>query len=91
MKKKIPHFKNEDQEREFWATHDSTDYIDWSKAKRVFFPNLKPSVRSISLRLPESMLEGLKVLANKRDVPYQSLMKIFLSERLEKEFRFKAA
>ena len=91
MKKKIPHFKNEDQEREFWAKHSTSDYIDWSKAKRVFFPNLKPSVRSISLRLPESMLEGLKVLANKRDVPYQSLMKIFLSERLEKEFRFKAA
>ena len=91
MKKKIPHFKNEDDEREFWATHDSTDYIDWSKAKRVVFPNLKPSVRSISLRLPESMLEGLKVLANKKDVPYQSLMKIFLSERIEKEFKFKAA
>ena len=91
MKKKIPHFKNEDEEREFWATHDSTDYIDWSKAKRVIFPNLKPSVKSISLRLPQSMLEELKVLANKRDVPYQSLMKIFLSERIKKEFKFKVA
>lgn len=91
MKKKIPHFKNEDQEREFWAKHSSSDYIDWSKAKRAVFPNLKPSVKSISLRLPASMLDELKVLANKRDVPYQSLMKIFLSERIQKEFKFKAA
>ena len=87
MKKKIPHFKSEDELREFWATHDSTDYIDWSKSKAVVFPNLKPSVKSISLRLPESMLGELKVLANKRDVPYQSLMKIFLAERIRQEFR----
>jgi len=83
--KSKPQFKNEDEEREFWATHDSTDYIDWSKAKSVHLPNLKPSVRSISLRLPVSMLEELKILANKRDVPYQSLMKIFLAERIDEE------
>ena len=85
MIKKLPKFKDEDEEREFWASHDSADYIDWKKAKRVTLPNLKPSVKKISLRLPESMLEELKLLANKRDVPYQSLLKIFLSERIEKE------
>ena len=85
MRKKIPKFKNEDEEREFWATHDSTDYIDWQKAEHVILSNLKPSVKKISLRLPESMLEELKLLANKRDVPYQSLLKIFLAERIEKE------
>jgi len=85
MKKKIPKFKNEDEEREFWATHDSTDFIYWKKAKRTLLPNLKPSVKTISLRLPESMLEELKLLANKRDVPYQSLVKIFLAERIEEE------
>jgi predicted DNA binding CopG/RHH family protein len=87
MKKKIPRFKNEDQERAFWATHDSTEYVDWKKGKKVTFPNLRPSVRSISLRLPESMVEELKVLANKRDVPYQSLLKIYLSERIAQELR----
>ena len=91
MKKKIPHFKSESQERDFWATHDSTEYIDWSKAKNTAFPELKPSVKAISLRLPEAMLEELKMLANKKDVPYQSLMKIFLADRIEKEFRTKAA
>ena len=91
MKKKIPHFKNEAQEKVFWATHDSADYIDWGKAKNTAFPELKPSVKAISLRLPEAMLEELKLLANKKDVPYQSLMKIFLAERIEKEFRTKAA
>jgi predicted DNA binding CopG/RHH family protein len=85
MSKKTPKFKNEDAEREFWATHDSTEYIDWKKAERVTFSNLKPSVKKISLRLPESMLEELKLLANKKDVPYQSLLKIFLAERIEKE------
>lgn len=84
--KKIPRFKNEAQEREFWATHDSTDYMDWSKAKKVVFPNLKPSTQTISIRLPESMVHDLKILANKKDVPYQSLLKIFLAERLHKEF-----
>ena len=83
--KKIPKFKSEDKEREFWAKADSLEYIDWKKAKKVVLPDLKPSVKTISLRLPESMLEEIKLLANKRDVPYQSLMKIFLSERIEKE------
>ncbi len=85
MSKKIPEFKNEDEEREFWATHDSTEFINWNKAERVTFSNLKPSVKKISLRLPESMLEELKLLANKRDVPYQALIKIYLAERIEKE------
>ena len=85
MPKRIPKFKNEDEEREFWATHDSTEYVDWRKAEKAVFSNLKPSMKKISLRLPESMLEELKLLANKRDVPYQSLLKIFLAERIEKE------
>ncbi len=86
--KKIPNFKNEDEERDFWATHDSTEYIDWSKAKKnVVFPNLKPSTRSISIRLPESLIEAIKTLANKKDIPYQSLLKVFLAERVEKESR----
>ena len=83
--KKIPKFKTEAEERDFWANADSSDYIDWSKAKRVLLPNIKPSLRTISLRLPELMLAELKLIANKRDVPYQSLIKIFLSERLSKE------
>jgi predicted DNA binding CopG/RHH family protein len=83
--KKIPKFKTEAEERDFWANTDSSDYIDWSKAKRVLLPNVKPSLRTISLRLPELMLEELKLIANKKDVPYQSLIKIFLSERLSKE------
>jgi len=87
MKKRIPKFKSEDEEREFWATHDSTEYVDWKKAKRVVLPDLKPSVKTISLRLPESMLEELKLLAHKRDVPYQSLLKIFLSEKIREELR----
>jgi predicted DNA binding CopG/RHH family protein len=90
-RKQIPAFKNEDEEREFWATHDSTEYLDWSKAKRAAFPNLKPSTKSISLRLPESLLVGLKTLANKRDVPYQSLLKVFLAERVEEELRHRHA
>ena len=85
--KKIPHFSNEDEERNFWATHDLTDYFDVSKAEEVIFPNLKPTTRSISLRLPEFLLAEIKQLANKRDVPYQSLMKIFLAERVEAELR----
>lgn len=87
MKKKVPKFKSEDKEREFWASHDSTEFIDWRKAKRVVLPNLKPSVKTISLRLPESMLAELKMLANKRDVPYQSLMKIFLAEKIREELK----
>jgi len=85
--KPIPEFRSEDEEREFWATHDSTEFIDWRAASRRTFPNLKPTLRTISLRLPVHMIEDLKVLANKRDVPYQSLLKVFLAERLEKERR----
>ena len=84
-KKKIPVFRNEDEEREYWASHDSTDYIDWSKARKSTLSNLKPSLKTISIRLPEIMLEELKLLANKRDVPYQSLMKMFIAERVEQE------
>ena len=86
-KNRIPQFRTEEEEREFWASHDSTEYIDWSKAESVTLSNLKPSVRSISIRLPEIMVEELKLLAHKRDVPYQSLMKIFISERVEDELR----
>ena len=85
--KEIPKFKTEEEERQFWAEHDSTEYVDWSKARRGVFPNLKPSTKTISLRLPESMLEELKLLANKNDVPYQSLVKVFLSERIESELQ----
>jgi predicted DNA binding CopG/RHH family protein len=87
IRKKLPVFKSEDEERDFWATHDATDYIDFNRGKWTAFPDLKPSTRTISLRLPESMIERLKVLANKRDVPYQSLLKIYLSDRIENEFR----
>jgi predicted DNA binding CopG/RHH family protein len=83
--KKIPKFKTEAEERDFWANADSSDYIDWSKAKSLLLPNIKPSLRTISLRLPELMIDELKLIANKRDVPYQSLIKIFFSERLSKE------
>jgi len=85
MKKRLPKFKNEGQEREFWASHDSTEYVDWSKAKKVLLPNLKPSSEVISVRMPKSMLDQLKLLANKRDVPYQSLLKMFIADRLKTE------
>lgn len=88
--KRIPKFKSEDEEREFWSIHDSTDYFDWKNAKKVTLPNLKPSVKTISIRLPEMMLNELKLLANKRDVPYQSLLKMFLAERIEKELSHSA-
>ena len=84
-RKKIPTFKDEDAEREFWANADSTDYIDWSKAQRIMLPNFRPTLRTISLRLPESMIAELKLLANQRDVPYQSLLKVFLAERINEE------
>ncbi|MFH1523337.1 MAG: BrnA antitoxin family protein [Chloroflexota bacterium] len=87
MSKPIPDFKNEDEEREFWATHDSSEYVDWSKAQRAVFPNLKPTTRAISLRLPDSMLNELRQMANQRDVPYQSLIKVFLRERMDQEHR----
>jgi predicted DNA binding CopG/RHH family protein len=80
-------FRSEEDERKFWDKNDSTDFIDWQLAQRRKFPKLKPSLRTISLRLPVSMIEDLKILANKRDVPYQSLLKVFLAERLEKERR----
>lgn len=85
--KKVPKFKSEKEELGFWSTHDSADYLDYSKTKRALFPNLKPSTRTISIRLPESLIEHLKVLANKRDIPYQSLLKMFLIEKVEEEFR----
>ncbi len=89
MKKRqsIPTFKNEAEEMAFWATHDSTEYLDWSKAKKATFPNLKPSTKTISLRLPESLLEDIKMLANKQDVPYQSLLKILLAHAVSEEMR----
>ncbi len=83
--KRVPRHRSEDEERAFWSKADSTDYIDWKAAKRATFSKLKPSLRTISLRLPEMMIEELKVLANKMDVPYQSLIKIYLSERIRKE------
>lgn len=83
--KKIPKFKNEDEERDFWATADTSEYFDFSKAEEVIFPNLKPSVETISLRLPQYLLANIKQIANFKDVPYQSLMKIFLAERVEQE------
>ncbi len=85
--KPIPSFRSEEAEREFWAAADSTAYFDWSTARRAVFPNLKPSTATISLRLPQGMLDELKVLANQRDVPYQSLLKVFLAERISLERR----
>ena len=80
--KRVPDFKSEVEERKFWETHDSSDYVDWSKAERVRFPNLKPSTTAISIRLPSALLEQIKIAANKRDVPYQSLIKMWLSEKV---------
>jgi len=85
--KKIPKFRTEREEAEFWSTHDSTEYIDYSKAKRSLFPALKPSTETISLRLPKSLLAHLKILANKRDIPYQTLLKSFLADRIDEELR----
>ncbi|HRN50230.1 MAG TPA: BrnA antitoxin family protein [Anaerolineales bacterium] len=87
MSKAIPKFKNEDEERQFWSDHDSTEYLDWKKAERALFPKLKPSTKSISLRLPETLLDTLRQLANERDVPYQSLIKIYLQERIEQDIK----
>ena len=80
--RKIPKFRSEAEERRFWETHDSIGLVDWSKAERVRFPNLKPSTTAISLRLPTGLLEGIKIEANKRDVPYQSLIKMWLAEKV---------
>lgn len=86
-KKKLPEFNSEDEERRFWVTADSTEYVDWSAMKRTKLTNLKSSVRTIALRLPVWMIEDLKILSNRRDVPYQSLLKVFLAERLAQERR----
>ena len=83
--KTLPVFSSEEDERAFWAKHDSTEYVDWAGGNRRSFPKLRPTLRTISLRLPESMIGQLKVLANKRDIPYQSLLKQFLAERLHQE------
>lgn len=95
MKKPIPKFKNETGEFGFWSSTgpgaDSSEYLDWSQAKRVKFPNLRPTLRTISVRLPVSMIEDLKILANQRDVPYQSLLKVFLAERLARERNMRKA
>jgi predicted DNA binding CopG/RHH family protein len=85
--KKIPSFQSEEEEQGFWAEHDSTEFVDWTQARRTVLPDLRPSTKTISLRLPEHMIEELKLLANKRDVPYQSLLKMYLAERIEEELR----
>jgi predicted DNA binding CopG/RHH family protein len=82
-KTKIPAFKTEAEERAFWEKHDSTDYVDWSKARKALMPNLKPSTTTISLRLPDALLDRIKVEANKRDIPYQSLIKAWLAQDIE--------
>ncbi|HTE58350.1 MAG TPA: BrnA antitoxin family protein [Verrucomicrobiae bacterium] len=87
--KQIPEFKNEQEEAEFWRTHNSTEYVDWSDAKKTVFPNLKPTTESISLRLPSPLLARLKELANDQDVPYQSLMKVYLNDRVKHELKSK--
>lgn len=88
-KKAIPDFSVEVDERSFWSESDSTDHVDWSQARRAVFPNLRPSLQTISIRLPVHMIEEIKMLARKRDVPYQSLMKMILAESLKKEWESK--
>lgn len=85
--KSIPHFKSEDEEREFWSTHSPLDFMNRSSARKAVFPNLKPTLKSVSIRLPEDMLEELKVLAHKKDVPYQSLAKMYLAREILMERR----
>jgi len=88
--KPIPQFKNEDEEDKFWSSHDSTEYIDWDKAIiNPSFPNLKPSTKTITIRVSQSLLDSLKMIANKKDVPYQSLVKIFLDEKVKEESQVK--
>ena len=89
--KEMPVFKNETDEREFWAANDSTDFVDWNAAESVILPKLKPTTRTISLRISASMLEKLRLVANKRDVPYQSLIKSFLQERIDEELKLSKA
>ena len=86
-RKEVPAFRTESEEREFWQTHDSSEYVDWSEARPVRMPNLKPSTKTISLRLPESLLEQIKIEANKRDMPYQSLIKAWLADVVYKHGR----
>jgi predicted DNA binding CopG/RHH family protein len=81
--KPIPRFRDEAEERKFWETHDSTNYVDWNKAQRVRLPNLKLSTTAISLRLPQGLLDRIKIAANRRDVPYQSLIKVWLAEKVD--------
>lgn len=83
--KSIPTFRSDAEERAFWTTHDSVDFVDWSRARRLRLPALRPSTSTISLRLPEAMLEELKQRANEQDVPYQSLLKVYLADRLAQE------
>ena len=90
-RRKIPKFSSEAEERAFWAREDSTGYIDWSKASEATLPKLRPTLRTISIRLPEGMIAELKRLANKRDVPYQSLLKVFLAERIQDELAKKSS
>jgi predicted DNA binding CopG/RHH family protein len=86
--KEIPKFNNEDEERDFWMNSDSTEFIDWNAAESKVFAKLKPTTRTISLRISESMLEKIRLVANKRDVPYQSLIKMFLKERIDEELKY---
>ncbi|MCZ7624745.1 MAG: hypothetical protein C3F12_03335 [Candidatus Methylomirabilota bacterium] len=88
--KTIPSFTSEAEERAYWATHDTAEHVDWAKGRPAVFPDLKPSTETISLRLPAALLADLKMLANQRDVPYQSLLKMFLAERVAKEVRTSA-
>lgn len=85
--KPIPTFRSDEEAGEFWKTHDTTEYFDWGKAHRGAFPNLRPSTATISLRLPQGLLDELRILANERDIPYQSLLKVYLAERVAKERR----
>lgn len=85
--KAIPRFESEEEERTFWSKRDSVEYVDWKKARRVKMTTLKPTTRTVSIRMPETMLEDLKLLANKSDVPYQSLLKIYVAERIDAELK----
>lgn len=85
--KKIPKLKTDNDVIDFWDKHDSTEFVDYKSAKKIKFPNLKPSTKSISIRLPESMIENLKILANKKDVPYQSLIKVYISDKIDEEIK----
>ena len=89
QRKKIPSFKSEEEERAFWETHDSTDYLDWTQAQQVIMPNLKPSTKTISLRLPQHLLDSIKAAANARDVPYQSLIRVWLQEKLHERYNLR--